>query len=187
MPCRIQQKRNVQGKAESLWLLFKTAEYFFPTNLFSRFHWLLKSSSEFNWLIEIGGWIVQSLYLRKFKMEPFCGNRKTPSKLAQGCTSKKLPPKEDSGVIKATEKIKAIYGCTVKSQGLRTLKHETCINSLVWAATLYITVTVQLPKIFSCLMYIAVTLYIMVNLPFLKGDTGLTVYSEQTQTQLYHL
>ena len=33
----------------------KQQNIFFPNNLFSRFHWLLKSSSEFNWLIEIGG------------------------------------------------------------------------------------------------------------------------------------
>ena len=50
------------------------------------------------------------------------------------------------------------------------------ITALYIAITPYITVTGQLPKIFSCLifckvdLYIAVTLYKTVILPFLKGD-----------------
>ena len=59
-------------------------------------------------------------------MEPFCGNKKTRSKLAQGCTNQKLPQKMILESLKQpTIYIEAIYGCTVESHGLRTLKHES--------------------------------------------------------------
>ena len=56
------------------------------------------------------------------------------------------------------------------------LQSNLYITALYIAITPYITVTGQLPKIFSCLifckvdLYIAVTLYKTVILPFLKGD-----------------
>ena len=65
MPCRIQINRKIRGKLKI---------YEFSLNL--RIHWLLKTSNEIQLAkqkVELG----QCLYLHKFKMEPFYGNKIT--------------------------------------------------------------------------------------------------------------
>ena len=127
-------------------------------------------------------------------MEPFCGNEKTRSKLAQGCTSEKLPQKKILESLKKPKKIEATYSCTLKVTVLEpwSTRNSTCINGFVWAATLYITVTWRLPKIFSCLIffykvdpYIAVTLYIMFTLSFPTSDccTQVWLYTQRIESE----
>ena len=101
---RIQIKRKIQGKAENLWLLFKLAEYFFSNNLFSRVHWLLKSSSEFNWLNRRLNRSSAFTYIN-LKWSHFVPI-KTPSKLAQGRTIETFAQKKILEPLKKPNKKK---------------------------------------------------------------------------------
>ena len=146
--------------------------YEFSLNL--RIHWLLKTSNEIQLAkqtVELG----QCLYLHKFKMEPFYGNKITQYVSPRLC-KRNICPKEDFGAIKETEQKETIYGYIVKSHesGLRTLKHDvlrvekkntssTLLPSNYRPWLIYCQINAFIPEVFSSRR--------LKNLGFLKSNS----------------